>query len=302
MPIRASTQFVEANSVQLPINFVTEPEYPIVPVSTELSQSVEPAPDRPVVVAIDSAANSADTSAITSMFVINDNYYNSENGLLVPVTATTNSTVISTSVTGFYHSQLSTWRVSTTSTTSTCLTPGGIYVNGTSFYINGPARRPMSEEDIARYRRRQAIKTHEDRKKAKGSIKRALKLMCNIGFEEEARIFLRGDTIEVSHPDSLLKFVISKRPNSLIQRTLSPGYSTPYELSVYTKSDVYVAKLCVYMDKTPILDQVMALAMFIKSGSEEEILKAANWFSKSNDPELFEIITLEYPYLKSKLR
>lgn len=140
-------------------------------------------------------------------------------------------------------------------------------------------------------------------KKTKSSIKRALKLMMNVGFEEEARIFLKGDTVEVSHPESLLKFVIKKESyHSIIDRTVRPGYSTPYSLSLYTKSDIHVANLCVYMENTPMLDQVLAVAMFIKSGSEEMILKQANWSRLNNDRALRDILALEYPYLSRKLQ
>jgi hypothetical protein len=125
--------------------------------------------------------------------------------------------------------------------------------------------------------------------------------MTNMGFEEEAKIFLNGDTIEVSHPDSLLKFVISKYPRSIIARTEYPGISTPYNLKLYTKTDIFVANLCVYMEKTPLLDQVLGLAMFIKTGSEELILKRANWSYITRDMELKELLIMECPYLESKL-
>lgn len=142
---------------------------------------------------------------------------------------------------------------------------------------------------------------HGVKKSTKQSIKRALKMMTGLGFEEEARIFLRGDTVEVSHPDSMLKFVIKKYSGSLIRRTEHPGYSTPYELQLYTKGDVHVANLCVYIEETPILDQVLGVAMFIQSGSEEIILSQANWSSLNRDMELREILALEYPYLEKKL-
>jgi hypothetical protein len=126
--------------------------------------------------------------------------------------------------------------------------------------------------------------------------------MLNVGFEEEARIFLKGDTVEVAHPESLFKFVIKKAYHSVMDRTERPGHSTPYALSLHTKSDVHVANLCVYMKDTPMLDQVLAVAMFIKSGSEEMILKQANWFRLNDDRELREILALEYPYLRRKLQ
>jgi hypothetical protein len=163
-------------------------------------------------------------------------------------------------------------------------------------YVGGWACNPDSTNIIKKYKKQIVPK------RTKSSIKRALKLMFNMGFEEEARIFLNGDSIEVSHPDSEFKFVITKYNNSLIHRTEYPGCSTPYQLELYTKTNVFIAKLCIYMEGTPVLDQVLGVALFIKSGDESKILRKANWLSLSNNMELREQLALSYPDLTSKLR
>ena len=139
------------------------------------------------------------------------------------------------------------------------------------------------------------------KKSIKNSIKRSLKLMMGMGFEEEVMIFLGGESIEICHPDSLFKFRITKKYNSIVRHTEYPGRSTPYNLELLTKGDHFIARLCVYMEDTPVLDQVFGVAMFIKSGSEEMILKQANWFALTNDDELKDIIALEYPHLADKV-
>ena len=156
---------------------------------------------------------------------------------------------------------------------------------------------PPSERQLREHERLKSIKIH----RAKSSIKRALKLMDNVGLGGDVKVFLGGQEIEVSHPDSLFKFVI-KRPRSIIDRTVNPGYSTPYSLSLFTKSNVHIADLCVYMKNTPVLDQVLALSMYIKSGSEDLILAQANWSKLTKDVEACEILSLEYPPLRSKLK
>lgn len=178
------------------------------------------------------------------------------------------------------------------SRTATTITSSSIWTTTTQYDWSA-----TDWEQIHKEVRAPAVK-----KSTRNSIKRALKLMTGLGFEEDVRIFLNGDSIEVSHPDSLLKFVITKYSRSLIRRTEHPGLSTPYRLELYTKSDVHVADLCVYMEETPVLDQVLGVAMFIKSGSEEMILSQANWSSITDDMEMREILALEYPYLKPKLR
>lgn len=139
-------------------------------------------------------------------------------------------------------------------------------------------------------------------KTIRSSIKKALKLISNFGMDEDIRIFLGGDNVEVSHPDSMFKFVIKKKYNNLIRATEFPSYSTPYELKLFTKTDIHIADLCVYVKDTPLLDQVLSLAFFIKSGNEDEILKKANYFSKNKNNLFLESIVQDVPYLESKLK
>lgn len=202
--------------------------------------------------------------------------------------------VSSSTSTGYF---LTPFDTATTTTSTVIVTSGSVmYWNGSVWAGSNVNNTPV---DWSKVRKMVAPVV---KKSTKASIKRALKLMIGMGFEEDVRVFLNGDSIEVSHPDSLLKFVITKYNDSLIRRTEYPGYSTPYKLELYTKSDVHVANLCVYMKETPVLDQVLGVAMFIKSGSEEMILKQANWSALTLDMELREILALEYPYLSDKLR
>jgi hypothetical protein len=128
-----------------------------------------------------------------------------------------------------------------------------------------------------------------------------MKLIDNVGFGNEVRVFLGGDSIEVSHPDSIFKFVLSKGASNLIERTIFPGYSTPYKLELYTKTNVHVANLCVYLEDTPVLDQVLAVSLFIRSGEEEQILEKANWSRLTSDPSVLEALEGHSPLIDRKL-
>ena len=121
-------------------------------------------------------------------------------------------------------------------------------------------------------------------------------------MEEDTKIFLKGDEIEVSHPDSLFKFVLTKRRyNSIIERTERPGHGTPFGLELFTKTGIHIANLCVYAVDTPMLDQLMVIAMYVKTGNEEDLLREANFFSITQDKALKELIVSEVDYLESKL-
>lgn len=159
----------------------------------------------------------------------------------------------------------------------------------------------MDEPDRLRSQREYTRRRSAQVQTAKSAIKRALKLMDNVGFGNDVRVFLGGDTVEVCHPDSMFKFLLSKHRNNLIERTIHPGVATPYKLELYTKTDVHVANLCVYMVDTPILDQILALSMFIKSGDENHILETANWSCIIDDPVLLQSIALQAPSLSRKL-
>lgn len=229
-------------------------------------------------------------------------------------TTATNTNIVSTSSSAGTYIDHS-WYVPTTATTSGITITSNTVItvtNGTTLYVEGNGTFYVSTADGIAWncwgaggggswtppkpKRGPLIK-----KSIRNSIKRALSLWSNFGMEEDARIFLGGDSIEVSHPDSLFKFVM-KKSRSLIAGTSYPGVSVPYQLDLYTKSNVHVADLCVYMDDTPMLDQLFALTMFVKSGNEAELLREANFRRLTQDRELREIIALECPYLEKKMR
>lgn len=170
-----------------------------------------------------------------------------------------------------------------------------------SYWVTGGGYTGYREEDAAKRSKARAREQDQKVSHAKAAIKRALKLMDNVGFGNDVRVFLGGDTVEVSHPESLFKFLLNKHRSSLIHRTHTPGHSTPYKLELYTKTDVHVANLCVYMEDTPMLDQVLALAMFIRSGDENYILERANWSCVVDDPVLREAISINNPELTHKV-
>lgn len=173
----------------------------------------------------------------------------------------------------------------------------------TGWFTNVYELTPEAEEQA---RKRRLIQEREKARKvhrAKGAIKRALKLIDSVGFGNDIRMFLRGDSIEISHPASLFKFVIYKQPyNGVIEKTIHAGIGTPYKLDLYTKTDVFVASLCVYLKDTPILDQILAVTMFIKSGDEDIILKQANWFHLTDDEDTVLEVVVNHPELEDKLR
>jgi hypothetical protein len=191
-------------------------------------------------------------------------------------------------------------------------TVSSYFTGGTNpaFYVScTPSVIVFSDEELRQHARAREIDARSRIRRrceqvhlAKGAIKRAIKLMDNVGFGSDVRVFLGGDTVEVSHPDSMFKFLLSKAHHSIVDRTISPGRSTPYRLELYTKTDVHVANLCVYMEDTPMLDQILAVSMFVRTGDENYILEKANWSCVVRDPVMRDAIKLHAPSLHNKLR
>lgn len=140
------------------------------------------------------------------------------------------------------------------------------------------------------------------KKFVKNSIKRALRLLDNFNMEEDSKIFLKGEEVEISHPDSMFKFVLTKRSHdNIILLTQYPGKSIPFRLELFTKTNIHIANLCVYAEDTPMLDQLFMIAMYVKTGNEEELLRKSNFSKITSDTKVKENIISKLDYLDSKL-
>lgn len=248
---------------------------------------------------------SATTGNITSSYIRNiptNRWYMVQTSATnVPTNATTLRVMTSTNSTAT--TIMTPYFTPTTSTTSSIIYDGtGTYTNicsGQVIYTNTYLTEVDCNIHNPNVQRRRDFGV---KKLIKGSIKRALKLLDNFGMEEDTKIFLNGEAIEVSHPDSIFKFVIHKDKYNKVSAGITNAiYSTPFKLSLFTKSNIHVADLCVYAENTPMLDQLFMVAMYVKSGNEEDLLRKANYRALCQDKETKEIIVLEHPYMKQKL-
>ena len=159
---------------------------------------------------------------------------------------------------------------------------------------------------LARQQRQKALAQEQKsiQARAKAAIKKATKLFQNLGQEKNLSLFVSGHEVHLSHPDSAFKFVLRPLQVSgwLVDRTTEGRTHTPYELALFTKDDVFLANLCVYFENTPVLDQLLALTLFVESGAELELLEKANWFATGNWTEDKSRVVLNaYPTLGHKL-
>ena len=158
------------------------------------------------------------------------------------------------------------------------------------------ARLSRSKREKAQARERMSL--------AKAAIKKATKLFQGLGQERNLQLLVSGHEVTLSHPDSPFKYVLRPPEVSgwLVDRTTTGRTHTPYEIQLLTKDDVYLARLCVYFNNTPVLDQLLAMTLFITAGEEHLVLEKANFFGMTDwTPEKSERVLSVYPQLADKL-
>ena len=148
---------------------------------------------------------------------------------------------------------------------------------GLSIRSNEPD--PLDSVAVAAKERSRQRQQHALVKKARKAIKKATRLLTGMGHARTLKLLISGERATISHPDSPFYFEVKPGAQGwLINKTTHPGGHVPYSLSVYTKRGVFLTRLCVLFKSTPVLDQLLALCLYVQSGQEEDILSNANWF------------------------
>lgn len=108
---------------------------------------------------------------------------------------------------------------------------------------------------------------------------RQVKLLGSVLDEKKIHCFLNGQVIELASERTGItyKFRLDEdKLKSISSFNKTHYHSTPYILDIFDADQVYLASLCVVIKDTPVLDQLTALILYIRSGEDELILKTAN--------------------------
>lgn len=125
--------------------------------------------------------------------------------------------------------------------------------------------RPEVQEARNRVLRGTAAGIPKDRRKI---LKRAAVLAAGILGASTVSALARGEPIAITGPTVALQ--VQKRTSLA---SLGHGHLS---VAVTDHSGAHLADLCVYFDKTPALDQVTGLALWMKAGLEAELIEKAN--------------------------
>ena len=146
------------------------------------------------------------------------------------------------------------------------------------------------------------VAVKKKRNQARGAIKKALSLFTNFGMEKQVQMLVSGSAVTLSHPDSVFKLEVAPLQQDWLEsRTVEPGGHVPFRLSLLTKDDIFLARLCVLFDSTPVLDQLFALSLFVQTGQEQELLLKANWFGIEDLSQVRTILENKAPALLAKV-
>lgn len=74
-----------------------------------------------------------------------------------------------------------------------------------------------------------------------------------------------------------------------------------FTLSFYIADDIFAKPNNCDSYDTMSLGNKRDIAMYVKTGNEEDLLRMANYNAVCRDVETKQILALEYPYLQSKL-
>jgi hypothetical protein len=114
-------------------------------------------------------------------------------------------------------------------------------------------------------------------------LERSAELMDAIVGVGSSKAFMDG--AELVFKGQKYSFSISRRDQEHVLRSVrTDTHVIPYQLKLLTNDGRYLARGCIYFEKTPLLDQVTAICVHVKAGEERAIVQTANW---SDRQELF---------------
>lgn len=119
----------------------------------------------------------------------------------------------------------------------------------------------------------------ENKKRARKSISKAMDLFGKLFNRKDIEGFIKGYEYIVEGDKFNYRLTKSDR-TSILHHTLNPkSFHIPYDLEITTKNNVVLTQVCYLFDNTPIIDQIIAFTLMIKSGNEDDSLNKANFFN-----------------------
>ena len=115
------------------------------------------------------------------------------------------------------------------------------------------------------------------------ALERSLSLFRRLRPEQELQRFLAGDPIRVR--GHRFDYHVKKTMDPLSHTRQPHSPHIPYDLRIVTKEGKILAKGCIIVPGTPLIDQLLAFILNVGDAREEEkVVRLTNW--DTNPPEL----------------
>lgn len=118
-------------------------------------------------------------------------------------------------------------------------------------------------------------------KKVRRALGKSAEMLKRIAGREPTHIFLSGKILTVKSETTGLTYQFTKS-GDLLEKTAYAMRTVPYQMRML-KDGKSLARLCVYIENTPVLDQLGAILLYIRSGEDKIFLDKANFFEVGDD-------------------
>lgn len=148
-------------------------------------------------------------------------------------------------------------------------------------------------------RKKKLVLSKKQRKTARRAIIKGIDLFSKFFDRKDIEGFIKGYEYTIEGEKFNYRLTKSDR-TSILRHTLSPtNVHIPYDLEITDKNNIVLAKACYLFEMTPIIDQIIAFTMMIKSGNEDEFIKKANMFSTTEHYRGSELAEMKQSFRRS---
>lgn len=168
--------------------------------------------------------------------------------------------------------------LATSATTNTwqslvnALTGAQIYPTATALYTQAcDVPMPSAAHRVRRMSDSPAI-IHAGRR----AVRRSIDLYLRMRPAEELRRFLTGERLTIQ--GARLRYHVQKSM-SVMRHTMEPGHGIPFRMHVLNPAnDQAAASGCVFLSRTPMLDQLLTFIMHVTDpDGEKHLVQTTNW-------------------------
>lgn len=135
---------------------------------------------------------------------------------------------------------------------------------------------PSATERVYAVARHSGLMTPAIIRAGRRAVRRSIDLYLRVRPAEELRAFLQGTPIVIH--GARLRYRMRKS-GGVMRQTISPSHGIPFRMEMLAlHSDDPIASGCVFLERTPMLDQLLAFIMHVTDPEgERELVARTNW-------------------------